>query len=116
MPSTMLIDSRRERSSDNGPPALAGVGTRQMRSIASCSSPNTVVAPNANSRKLSAPAIAPRPSSFALASNASIACAPSSPISPCNWPTISPCAASRPNTTPAIEITIMIKGAIENSV
>ena len=38
------------------------------------------------------------------------------PISPLNWPMIAACAASRPNTSPAIEITISSNGAIEKIV
>jgi hypothetical protein len=39
-----------------------------------------------------------------------------SPISPLNWPTMAPWAASRPKTNPAIATMISRTGAIENSV
>ena len=38
------------------------------------------------------------------------------PIIPLNWPMIAACAASRPNTSPAIAMTTSSKGAIEKIV
>ena len=48
MPRIMPNESRRARSSDQQAALLSRAGARQMRSSASCSSPNTVVAPNSS--------------------------------------------------------------------
>lgn len=58
----------------------------------------------------------PAPSRVALWINDWMAVAPSSPTSPRIWPTISPWAASCPNSAPATAITITRTGASEKTV
>jgi hypothetical protein len=58
----------------------------------------------------------PAPWRPALSISDWIAVAPSSPTRPWIWPTISPCAASGPNTAPATAITMTRMGASEKTV
>ena len=112
----MPNESSRERISASHPLCCLRAGARQMRSSAFCSSPNTALAPAIRPSVPVSMAIAPAPGRLALASNASMARAPSGPTRPEIWPNSSPRAASSPNTRPAIASTIRMSGAIENSV
>ena len=96
--------------------ASALVGARQIRSRASCSSANTDVAPmkrNASPKTVASPVSGDLDT---LSSSPCTANAPGAPSIPCNWSKISPRAASSPKTSPATEITINRRGAIENIV
>ena len=53
---------------------------------------------------------------LALSSRSRTTSAPGVPSMSCNWPWISPRAASSPKKKPAIEITISSSGAIEKMV
>ena len=87
-----------------------------MRSSALCSSAKTVVAPTSSTTALISPAIRPLSGSLALRSSASTAVAPSRPTRPGDLRDDRPCAASRPNSAPAIAITITSSGASEKIV
>ena len=108
--------SSRARSKFHAPLDLARAGARQMRSSASCSSPNTELAPNSSTATPTTVAVMPSEGLLTLANIASMPVAASWPIKPCSWPNISPRAASAPNTKPAMAITINSSGAREKTV
>jgi hypothetical protein len=112
----MPNESSRARTRLNHPLGRDAVGARQMRSSASCSSLNTVVAPTKSRTAPSTVAATPSAGLCTLASKPSTACAPHSPISESSCAEISPRAASSPKTSPATAITISSRGASENSV
>jgi hypothetical protein len=88
----------------------------QMAFIADWTSPNTPVAVTISTTMPAIVATMPASRLSALLIISSRALAVCSPISPLNWPTMAPWAASRPNTSPAIATMISRTGAIENSV
>ena len=116
MPRIIPNDSRRARSSDQSPDVRSRTGARQMRSSASCSSPNTDVAPTSSTATPKIVAGTLSVGCRTLCSSPWTAIAPGAPSSSWSWPKISPRAASSPNTSPAMEITISSRGAIENIV
>lgn len=91
-------------------------GARQMRSSASCSSPNTVVAPISSTITPITVPITPVLGLLTLLSTSWMPLAASGPIRPSIWPNSSPRTASSPKTSPASEITITSSGPIENTV
>ena len=98
------------------PLGRSSTGTCQMRSSALCSSANTVVAPISTTTTLTSPATRPLLVSLAAFTRPCTTSAPSGPIRPLSCATIWPVTASRPNTAPAIAITITSSGASENTV
>ena len=86
MPRIIPNDSKRARSSFHQPAERSRAGARQIRSSASCSSPNTVVAPISRRTMPMVVAAAPSAGLLTLASRLSIALAASAPISPATWP------------------------------
>ena len=90
--------------------------TSQILLSEPCSWPNVVDAPKTMVTRLMIVAVTPEAGWLARSIMSSIVCAPAGPIVPWSWPTISPCAASRPNTSPAIAITSTSSGAIEKIV
>ncbi|SDJ11236.1 hypothetical protein SAMN04489709_101262 [Paracidovorax citrulli] len=86
-----------------------------MRSSASCNSPNTVVAPTSSTPSPITAEATPVAGLAAALSNSSTAAAASVPIRPLSCANTSPRAASSPNTSPAMEMTITSKGASENT-
>ena len=88
----------------------------QMAFSADCISPNTPVAVISNVTTPMTVARMPLDLLPALATMACNASAPCWPIRPCNCPTIAPCAASCPNTSPAMAMQSTSIGAMENTV
>ena len=88
----------------------------QIAFIADWTSPNTPVAVTINATMPTIMARMPASRLSALFIISSRALAVCSPISPLNWPTMAPWAASRPYTRPAIATMIRRTGAMENSV
>ena len=81
-----------------------------------CICANTVVAPTTSAPAPSSEGSSPDVWTRDCATARCTACAASVPISPRSWATISPCAATSPNTRPITVTAMMTTGASENNV
>ncbi|MDT4856520.1 hypothetical protein FQZ97_909130 [compost metagenome] len=116
MPRTSPSESRRTRKKSRTPPVWRSAGTCQMRSIAFCSSANTVVAPISSVPRPTRVPITLAAGRSRLLSAAFKVAALSGPTSVEICSKISARAAASPKNRPATEITISSKGATENNV
>ena len=97
-------------------PTWACGGTSQMMFSADWSWLNALVDPKSRTSRPMMMARGPAPWRLALWMRDWMAVAPSSPVSPRIWVTISPWAASGPNTAPATAITMTRMGTSEKTV
>ena len=115
MPRTAANDSTRARTRGQTPLRVEGA-TSQIRLSEDWSWLNALVEPNRRIARPTTVARGPSPCRLALDTIAWMAVAPSSPTRPRTWATISPWAASGPNSAPATAITMTRIGAREKTV